>query len=297
MKRDATLPSHLHICFSSCSIQFNFINPRGGNWFKGKKSFSDNKIRDIKMDSLWRRLRKRRSECVLRNFVWRPEWSLHCVHSFLKGAQNLFSWPAALKPTRFHTCWEMHLYDIYACVFILHQKNTVKSGCSRKLRLSSLVSNKIFCFLVSHHRLFVKQSFSVSCSAIIAVQTDWKKNKTFFFLPAPHFMSHLCVNQKRRDGQSLWNNTSFQKRGEEHDEKTNGTWTQSILLHFTSSFIYSSQYNQCSYGNTRGLFLILSCSQIHAFCMILVLIFSEIKIMLLLTVLIIFIFTRKINKR
>lgn len=90
MKRDATLPSHLHICFSSCSIQFNFINPQGGNWFKGKKSVSDNKIRDTKMDSLWGRLRKRCCVCVLRNFVWRPEWSLHCVNSFLKGAQNLF---------------------------------------------------------------------------------------------------------------------------------------------------------------------------------------------------------------
>lgn len=49
------------------SIQFNFINPHGGNWFKGKKSASDNKIRDIKTESWWGRGRERRSKCILQS--------------------------------------------------------------------------------------------------------------------------------------------------------------------------------------------------------------------------------------
>lgn len=40
------------------SIQFNFINPHEGNWFKGKKSAPDNKIRDIKTESWWERGRE-----------------------------------------------------------------------------------------------------------------------------------------------------------------------------------------------------------------------------------------------
>lgn len=52
-KKDGTLSSHLHICFSSCSLPLKCINLHGGNWFKGKKSTSHNKIRGIKTESWW----------------------------------------------------------------------------------------------------------------------------------------------------------------------------------------------------------------------------------------------------
>lgn len=84
MKRDATLPLHLHICFSSCSIQFNFINPRRGNWFKGKKKCLRQQDKGYK-NGVMVGEKGGGSGAVCgfchANFVWRPEWGLHCVGS------------------------------------------------------------------------------------------------------------------------------------------------------------------------------------------------------------------------
>lgn len=96
------------------SILYNFINPHGGNWFKGKKSASDNKIRDIKTESWWEREGGRgvASAFYKTNFVWRPGWSLHCVGSVFHDFKNLFG--QLLQIVGFS--------EAAASVFVLHQE-------------------------------------------------------------------------------------------------------------------------------------------------------------------------------